>query len=355
MMHIKHTTKRMKKTVIVLFVLSGILLAVLLASLKYYRMFFGPNVVHLGEEPVELFIPSNPSYDEVLALITYSGALKDVKAFDRVARRKGYDRHTRGGRYLLREGMSNNDLVNKLRGGYQTAVKVTFNNIRTVDTLAGLLARGLEPDSIAFLEAFRNDSLLSTMGLSRETLLACIIPNTYEMWWTTTPEAFLKRMKQENRKFWNDERRQKAEAIGLTPDEVATLASIVDEETIKRDEKPRVAGLYLNRLKIGMRLQADPTIKFVLGDFTVNRILTKDLEIDSPYNTYLYAGLPPGPIRMPSVAGIEAVLDFEAHDYLYMCAREDFTGYHRFARTLQQHNVNAAKYRRALRQMRIYR
>jgi UPF0755 protein len=162
-------------------------------------------------------------------------------------------------------------------------------------------------------------------------------------------------MHREYENFWNEERTKKAREAGLSPVEVATLASIVDEETVREDEKPAVAGLYINRLKRNMRLQADPTIKFVLGDFSINRVLSRDLNIDSPYNTYIYAGLPPGPIRFPSVSGIQAVLNHEEHDYLYMCARDDFSGYHNFAKTLRQHNINAAKYRRALRERRIWR
>ena len=217
------------------------------------------------------------------------------------------------------------------------------------------MAKRLEPDSIQFLNALKNTDIITEHGFEAHTVIAMIIPNTYQIYWNTTPESFMSRMNQEYKRFWNDSRLQKAEEAGLSPIEVSVLASIVDEETVKNDEKPRVAGLYINRLKRGIRLQADPTIKFALGDFTINRVLTRDLKIESPYNTYIYAGLPPGPIRMSSIQGIDAVLNHEKHDYIFMCAKADFSGYHDFAKTLEQHNRNAAKYRSELQNLRIYR
>jgi UPF0755 protein len=358
-MPLKTTLRREKSTrkrgFIILFVLMAFLVVALLVGLKYYQTIFGSNVHVKPDTTGELFIPSNPTYEEVVALIEHSGLVKDVKAFDRVARLKRYTQNPRGGRYVVKDGMSNNELVNLLRSGRQTALNVTFTNVRWHEELAGQMAARLEPDSVQFLEAFKDEAFLSTLGVEPHTLLGMILPNTYQMYWTTTPEEFVVRMHREFERFWNEERMQKAYELRLSPIQIATLASIVDEETIRGDEKARVAGLYINRLNIGMRLQADPTIKFTIGDFTVSRILNRDLEVDSPYNTYKYAGLPPGPIRMPSISGIEAVLNYEEHDYLYMCARDDFSGYHAFAKTLRQHNVNAAKYRQALSRRRIYR
>lgn len=342
-----------RKAITASFIFLLMMLVAVWISSKYYNKIFGSNVLATSGS-VEVFIPSNPTYQEVHDLLKFSGVLVSIDDFDWVAHQKGATDSFQGGRYLLTSGMSNNDLVNMLRGGYQSAVRVTFTNIRTAQELAGLLSSRLEPDSLSFLAAFKNDSLLKTLNIPPHLLMGRILPNTYEMWWTTTPEGFLKRMVREYNNFWNSQRRHKANSIGLSPDEVATLASIVDEETVKADEKGRVAGLYINRLNRNMRLQADPTIKFVLNDFTIKRVLKKYLTIDSPYNTYLYAGLPPGPIRMPSLQGIEAVLNFEEHNYLYMCARDDFSGYHNFARTLQQHNQNAARYQAALQKLKIY-
>lgn len=344
-----------KKAIIALLIVTALLAVALLLALRYYNRIFAPSVQAPEGQQVELYIPSNPEFEEVMALLKHSGAIDNLKDFAWVARRKGYHNRPRGGRYLLKNGMSNNEVVNLLRAGLQSPINVTFNNIRTHNELAGQLAKRLEPDSLAFLQALTDPDLLSQYDAAPHTILGIILPNTYQMFWTTSPETFIERMHNEYHKFWNEERLGQADALRLTPLQIATLASIVDEETIREDEKPRVAGLYLNRLDRGMRLQADPTIKFAIGDFTVNRILTKDLQTESPYNTYLHAGLPPGPIRMPSISGINAVLQHEKHQYLYMCAKDDFSGYHAFARTLRQHNINAARYRQALNRQRIYR
>ena len=344
-----------KQATILLFIVAAILALMLFVALKYYNRIFGPNVSDKAGKGIELFIPSNPSFDEVLGLLKFSGAIDNINDFVWLARHKGYPAKPIGGRYILRDGMSNNELVNILRAGAQSPINLTFNNIRKPEELAGLLSRRLEADSLSFVSALRDEELLAELGFEPHTVAAMLLPNTYQMFWNISPEGFVKRMHREYESFWNNERKQKAEDLRLSPIQVATLASIVDEETVRGDEKSRVAGLYLNRLDIGMRLQADPTIKFVIGDFSVNRILSKDLEVDSPYNTYIYAGLPPGPIRIPSISGIDAVLDRETHDYLYMCAKDDFSGYHAFAKTLRQHNVNAEKYRRALNRNRIYR
>ncbi len=323
--------------------------------LEYQQRIFGPIVELDGQQSAEFFIPTHSTYEEVTALLELSGYLKDTDDFKWLASKKGYPSQVKAGRYIFKQGMTNNQLVNMLRAGDQTPIRLTFNNIRTKEELAGKISDKIEADSLSLLDALGDSLLLTQMGFSPQTALALFIPNTYELWWNTGATQFLKRMHHEYEQFWNPERREKAKMAGLSLLEVATLASIVDEETIKTDEKPIVAGLYINRLKRGIRLQADPTIKFVLGDFTINRVLSRDLIIDSPYNTYLYAGLPPGPIRMPSVSGINAVLNHQNHDYLYMCAKEDFSGYHNFAKTLNQHNQNAARYRRALREKRIWR
>ncbi|HKL71303.1 MAG TPA: endolytic transglycosylase MltG [Marinilabiliaceae bacterium] len=353
----RSSTKRQgvsHKGILSVFAMSMVLLAIIWIAFKYYNKIWSSNVIATSGS-IEIFIPTDPTYEEVFALLDFSGALVSMDDFDWVVHKKGLENKFEGGRYLLTNGMSNNEIINMLRSGKQSPVRITFTNVRTVEELAGQLGSRLEPDSIDFLHAFKSDSILATYNVSQSSLFGNMLPNTYEMWWTTTPEGFLKRMFREYDIFWNDERSAKADAIGLTSFEVLVLASIVDEETVKADEKARVAGVYINRLQKGIRLQADPTIKYVMNDFSVKRILSKDLLIDSPYNTYIYAGLPPGPIRMPSIQGVEAVLDFEKHNYLYMCAREDFSGYHSFARTLQQHNQNASRYRNALQKLKIYR
>ncbi|NPA36115.1 MAG: endolytic transglycosylase MltG [Chlorobi bacterium] len=346
---------RNKKRYLVFVIFTVLLLAGALAGYRLYNYIYTPNVFTPGNKDVLVFIPSNSTFDDVVMILKKNGYLNDEKAFVWVARKKKYTENIKGGCYTIRDKMSNNDLVNLLRSGVQTPVKVTFNNIRTLEQLAGHIAKRLEPDSADLITLMKDSAVISQYGFTPETFIAMFIPNTYEFYWTTSARKFLNRMHSEYQKFWKGKREEKAEAIGLTPVEVSTLASIVDEETAKEDEKPVVAGLYINRLKRGMRLQADPTIKFALGDFSVKRILNKDLKIDSPYNTYLYAGLPPGPIRIASIQGIDAVLNYKRHNYLYMCAKEDFSGYHNFASTLKQHNVYAARYRKALREKRIWR
>lgn len=344
----------LKKRYILFTVIAAIMVISMLYALNIYNKIFGGNV-NSTEKQVEIFIPSNPTFEEVTSLLEYSAAIEDINSLVWLADFKNVKNSFKGGRYILKNGMNNNTILNMLVGGIQSPVKVTFNNIRTVEDLSGALSKRFEADSIEFISFFKNDSLIKKLGYNKETILAYILPNTYEMWWTTKPEEFIKRMQIEYDRFWNAERKKRAKEIGLSSYEVSILASIVDEETSKADERKTVAGLYMNRLNRGMRLEADPTIKYVLNDFTVRRILNRDLIIDSPYNTYKYAGLPPGPIRMPSTQAIDAVLYYENHNYLFMCAKEDFSGYHNFAKTLRQHNVNAAKYRRALHNLKIYR
>ena len=252
--------------------------------------------------------------------------------------------------------MSNNDLVNLLRSGKQSPVKLTFNTIRTYEDLAGKVANQIEADSISLLKALRNPDLANKYGFSTATFFTLFIPNTYEFYWNTSAEEFIQRMAREYKSFWNESRRAKAKAIGLSQSEVAILASIVQAEQMSHpDERPKVAGLYLNRLKRGMRLQSDPTLVFAIGDFSINRVLNQHKSIQSPYNTYLYSGLPPGPINLPELSSLEAVLNPEQHSYLYMCAKADFSGYHHFSKTLSQHNVYAKEYQRELNRRKIMR
>ncbi|WP_439184798.1 endolytic transglycosylase MltG [Carboxylicivirga taeanensis] len=355
-MSIKQRNKKARSNKLFLrlfYLLILVTLGALLLGRSFYNKIFDPNVI-VKEGHEYFYIPSGSDFEDVYVALEDGGYLKDASSFKWVAQKKNFTA-VKPGKYKLIDNWSNNQLVNTLRSGNQVPVRVTFNNIRTMPELAGKVSQYLEADSVSFLAALSNEQLFKDLGFDKATAPALFIPDTYELWWNTTPESFIKRMHSEHNKFWTEKRRQKAKAAGLTPTEVSTLAAIVDEETIKADEKPMVAGLYINRLNKNIRLQADPTVKYALGDFSIQRVLSKDLKTDSPYNTYIYAGLPPGPIRIPSVSGIEAVLNYTQHDYLYMCAKEDFSGYHNFAKTLKQHNINAAKFRRALNAQRIYR
>jgi UPF0755 protein len=281
--------------------------------------------------------------------------LINEKAFKWVAKKKNYPAFIKSGKYVFDKGMNTNVLVNMLKAGNQTPVTVTFNNLRFMEDLAGKVAKYIAPDSVMLISYLTSPAVIEKYGFNEHSFHAMFIPNTYEMYWTTTPGQFIERMNAEYKRFWNRQRMAKADSLGLTPVQVITLASIVQEETIKAEEKPIVAGLYLNRIKKGMLLQADPTIKYALGDFSIQRILTKQLGIDSPYNTYKFTGLPPGPINFPEISSIDAVLNADNNKYLYMCAKEDFSGYHNFAQTLSQHNANAERYRNALNVNKIYR
>ena len=245
------------------------------------------------------------------------------------------------------------DIYYRIVSNTQTPVKLTIPATRDIAQLVGSVSRQLMMDSAELAEFTTSTIYKNKIGYTDETFPSLFIPETYEVYWNIKPEDLMIRLMKERRSFWNEERKAKAEKLGMTPEEVATLASIVDEETNDNAEKPIVAGLYINRLKRGMLLQADPTVKFALGDPTRKRILNKDLEVESPYNTYKHTGLPPGPIRIATKQGLESVLNYKKHDYLYMCAKEDFSGTHNFAKTLSEHNANAKKYQNALNKLKI--
>lgn len=329
----------------------GIVLIILVLAAGYigYRKLYKPNVhVEQQEGQKYLYIHTGATFEQVLSMLDQCNCLCDMKSFEWMAVKMKYPNHIKPGKYQLKDGMSNRELLNMLRAGRQLPVRVIFHNIRFKTELASDVSKQIEADSLSLLRLLNNDIFLGKYGFNSKTITAMFIPNTYELYWNTQPESFLDRMNKEYKRFWTDAKKQKAAGIDLSPIQVATLASIVEEETQKNDEKRAIAGVYMNRLKKGMRLQADPTVRFAYGDFGIKRILDKYKEIDSPYNTYMYAGLPPGPICIPSIASIDAVLNYQRHEYLYFCAKEDFSGYHNFARTLEQHNINATKYQRAL-------
>lgn len=329
-----------------------IILLIFAAAFGYwgYKTVMSPNVKTGDGQPIELFIPTGSNYDQVKSLLAETHCIVNEKGFDWLAEKKDLPANIHPGHFVLKNGMTNNQLVNMLRGGLQTPVKVTFNNMRDVNQLAGRIASQIEADSTSLSNRLHNQEYIKQLGFNNYTIPALFLPDTYEFYWNTDAEGFVNRMFQEYNKFWNEERKQQAQSKGLTPVQVSVLASIVNKETNMSDEMPRVAGVYLNRLKSNWLLQADPTLVFAWNDFTIKRVLDRHKEIESPYNTYKYHGLPPGPICIPSLAAVKAVLNAEDHHYFYFCAKEDFSGYHNFAKTLAEHNRNAAKYQQALNQ-----
>ncbi len=326
-------------------------------AFQIYSAIFSPNTAFQNEQAF-VFIPSDADFDEVKDQM--KPILKNLGSFEAVAERKGYVSNIKGGKYAIKKGMNNNDIINTLRSA-NLPVKVSFNNQETIEDLAGRISQQLEPDSLALLTALRDKTFLKENGFDSDNIITPYLPNTYEFFWNTSPNQFRERMIREYQRFWNEERKNKADKLGMTPQEVSSLAAIVQKETVKVDERPRVAGVYLNRLRKGMLLQADPTVIFAIkretGNFDtiIKRVLYKDLEMDSPYNTYKYSGVPPGPITMPDISSVDAVLNAEKHNYLYFVADVSNFGYHMFASSLQQHNRNKAQYVRWLNQQEIRR
>lgn len=347
------TDIRSKKLRIFLISVMLILIVAGIILFNLYTRIFSSNIDLKGESITYLYIPSNASQEDVIQLLRDQDCVKNPSSLEWVMDKKNFAKHVHGGRYMIKDGMSNNDLVDLLRSGVQSPIQLTFNNTRTLEDFAGKIAKQIEADSVSLITALHNEELIAKYGFKPENVIGMFIPNTYQLYWNTSTNAFMDRMYKEYSRFWNAERLKKAEKIGLSPIEVSTLASIVDEETIKNDEKSRVAGVYMNRLNRKIKLDADPTLKFALGDFTIKRVLNKHKRIDSPYNTYKYRGLPPGPIRQASISGLNAVLNYENHKYYYFCANPDFSGYHIFARTLREHNRNARKYQNELNRRKI--
>ncbi len=307
------------------------------------------------DETAYIYIYPDDTSDSIRKKIKKAVAGASTIGFDIMASHNNLDKQKRTGRYAINDGDNMHGIYRRIVSNQQTPVMVTIPSTRTIEQLISVVGKQLMIDSTALSPFVTTPIYYNKIGYSKETLPCLFLPNTYEFYWDISPERFMIRLMKEHRRFWNDERKAKALAIGLTPNEVATLASIVDEETNNDAEKPIVAGLYINRLKRGIPLQADPTVKYALGDFARQRILKADLETDSPYNTYKYKGLPPGPIRIPTLQGIESVLNHAKHNYIYMCAKEDFSGTHNFATNLAQHNANAQRYQQALNKLNIKR
>lgn len=300
------------------------------------------------EETQYLYIDKDDTVDSVFTKLQPLGSTHALTGLRTIIRHCDYGEHLHTGRYAIEPGQSIVSVFRKLRNGQQSPLMLTIPESRTMQQLAAVLGRKLMMDSTSIAQALTDSIVCAKTGYNVHTIPALFVPNTYEVYWDMSIEQFLERMKREHNAFWSYDRRHKADAIGLTTDEVCTMASIIDEETANTAEKPMIAGMYLNRLKEGMPLQADPTIKFALGDFFIRRIYKNMLTVESPYNTYAHVGLPPGPIKIASVKGIDAVLNRVSHDYLYMCAKEDFSGTHNFARTYKEHLANAARYAKAL-------
>jgi len=332
-----------------LWVIIAILSVGLFLTYKVYNLIFATGVqLPAGAQTYELIIPTGWDYTKIGQKLLADKILTEPKAFDILAKKMGYPDHIKPGRYEIKAGMSNKEVISMLRSGKQSPVKFTFTNARTKEELMKKIQGKFEFNTNDLLALLNDAEFLKGYGLTPDNAIAFFIPNTYEIYWNKTPKQFFERMRDEYNRFWNEKRNAKREKYGLTRLEIVTIASIVEEETNKNDEKPRVAGVYLNRVKKKWKLDADPTLKFAWGDFTIKRVLNSHKTIDSPYNTYMYAGIPPGPICTPSTTTIDAVLDAEDHEYMFFCAKADGSGYHAFAKTQGEQDQNAAEYHKHL-------
>jgi UPF0755 protein len=340
-----------RKNILYFLAVTGIIIIIILVFL--YRNFFGLNIVARNNHQI-IFIPTGSSYEQVMDTLESRLIIKNRNVFRWLAAKKHYSQLIKPGRYVINKELSYNSLINRLRSGSQSPVKITFSNVRTLNQIAGKMGNQLETDSATIIGFLSDDSNYKQDGFDKENIISLFIPNTYEFYWNTSARELYLRMLKEYLLFWNDKRMSKAKAKGLNPREVSILASIIDDEVAKSDEKPRIAGVYLNRLRRGIPLQACPTIKFALNDFTITRVLDKYLEVDSPYNTYKHSGFPPGPIGCATIEGIDAVLNAEQHNFIFFVAKADFSGYHNFSRTLSEHNHYAALYQKELNKRRIF-
>lgn len=342
------------KTILSIFLI--LLFGALAIGFYFYRMAFG-SLVELSDGTTAFYVHTGWDENNVYDALIAEGIINNPKALQWVMQQKKYEGNkVVAGKYILTNGMSASDLVDHLRfGNGEVEVKIILNHARTLQEIAGKVAQNIEADSIAILNKLTDPAVANKYGFTPQTFKAMFLPDTYHSEWDTDADEFLDRMADEYKKFWTAERIQKAKDLNLSQSQVTTLASIVQaEQQLFPDERARIAGLYLNRLKRGMRLQSDPTVVFAIGDFNINRVLNKHLEFVSPYNTYLNAGLPPGPINIPSKQSIDAVLNAEENDYIYMCAKEDFSGYHAFAKTHAEHARNARAFQNALNKRKIY-
>lgn len=340
----------MKRLIQIAFVLS-----ILGAVIAYvgYNWVFGPNT-NITED-YELYIPKKSKFSQLQTILEQDTVLKSQSSFATVSKLMKYDGdNIPSGRYIIKPGWSNRQIINTLRAGLQSPIKLTISTGRHIEDIVAVVAKKIEPDSIEIMSLLQDSSYIAELGFTPETVIGMFMPDTYEMYWNTSADKFLTKMKSEYDKYWSSEDRIKAlEERQMTRNEVSTMASIVEKESNSKTERPRIAGVYLNRIEQGIKLQADPTVVYGVGDFTIRRVLKKHLEYESPYNTYINEGLPPGPICMPSKSSIDAVLNPEQHDYIFFCAKPGYNGEHLFAKTNRQHEKNASIYHRWLNKERI--
>lgn len=331
----------LKKPIFKVIIVVGAVIILLIASAAL------PNVGSGNGKTEYLLIRSNATFDDVMDSLKKKESIYSTLTFSLGARLAGYPHKIKEGRYELKKGLSNLRLINNLIKGRQTPIRISFNNVRTKEQLCGKIADQLMIDSVAISKILNDSAYLQKLGFTQETAICLFIPNTYEVYWNISSEKFMQRMKKEYDAFWTDDKKAKAAAAKLDLNQVMTVASIVEEESNLKSERPTIAGLYLNRYYTGMPLQADPTVKFALGDFSIKRVLFKHIEDskNSPYNTYIHKGLPPGPIRIPSINSINAVLNYEKHPYFFMCAKGSGGGGHDFTKTFEEHLQNANRYR----------
>jgi len=308
-----------------------------------YELIYRENTAQLTNRPLK--IPEGSDWEDILLQFEHDSLLRSAVSLDRLAKWSGYAERIKPGYYRIKPGMNNKEILRLLASGRQEEVKLVIRSSWDKSKLIGYVCQEITADSMYLINLLNDSSRLNKLGWTPDNITAAFIPNTYNFYWTTNGDEFLARMLKEHARFWNDTRKAKAKAINLTPIEVSILASIVEKETAKSDEMPTVAGVYLNRLKKGMKLEADPTVIFAVGNPEIRRVTSAMLQYESPFNTYYVTGLPPGPICMPSIQAIDAVLKNEKHDYIYFCAKEDFSGYHNFTSSYNQHLINARKYR----------
>ncbi len=331
-----------------------IILALSAGGYYLYKLVFNPNVWTPEGKEISIYIPTGSDFEDVKLILYSNGLIIHRQNFEWWAEKKNYPSRILPGRYVIKNGLNNNELINLLRSGSQTPVNVVFNNDRNIYQLAGKVGLQIEADSSSISGLLKSPTFLNDKSVDSANLKGIFIPNTYEFWWNTSAEDFVDRMFEENKKFWNTGRLEKAAGMRMTKEEVITLASIVEKETNKNDEKPMIAGVYVNRLVSKWRLQADPTVVYAIGDFNIRRVLNKHKDFESPYNTYKHLGLPPGPICIPSISSIDAVLNYDKTANMFFCARDDLSGYHAFAVTNAEHRKNARRYQKALDERGIY-
>lgn len=342
--------KKKNKTLLVILIAVAVL--IIAGGGTFYYLFFSPQF-H-PEKKAYVYIDRDDTADSIYNKVKATGKAGNLAGFSLLAKFRDLPGNIHTGRYLIAPGDNAYHVYSRISRGRQEPMNLTIGSVRTLDKLARSVGNQLMIDSADIAKQLFDSVFQTKMSYTKETMPCLFIPETYQVYWDITPDEFFERMKKEHDRFWNDERLAKATSIGMTPEEVTTLASIVEEETNNNAEKPMVAGLYINRLHADMPLQADPTIKFALQDFALRRISNEHLRVKSPYNTYVNTGLPPGPIRIPSVKGLESVLDYTRHNYIYMCAKEDFSGTHNFAANYDEHMANARKYWKALNERKIF-